>query len=105
MQSVCSEPFKLFGNGHTKEEPANNDSFELDLNNEMVYWKDSKGTTKSMIYNLQNGIVDNRRRMMFNTKHNIYRITMSNKTAVIEIMFKNNDQWYCLSYLCNIKTI
>jgi hypothetical protein len=103
--SQCSGIFELNGNGNTKLQIANNDSFKLDLKNNIVIWSDNKGTTKSKIYKLIEGTVHNHNRLMFITECNVYRITMThNHQAVIEIMFQENG-WYLVSYLCDFRYI
>ena len=103
--SECDNPkngLKLIGK--TKSEAAKGDSFFLDINKELFTWSDSKGTSKNKISNFQSRNTSLNTQYVFTTESNLVRITINpQKEAVIEIICSINEQWYCFSYLCNVR--
>ncbi len=87
--------------GTTNTTTANNDLFKLDIDSKKFYWKDNKGSNNQDIFGFKTKRSNLNTQFVFNTETNIIRIT-DNKIgqSVVEIFFKSNNDWYCLSYLC-----
>lgn len=100
--SECGNPKNGFIlTGKTVTHSANNDSFSLDLKNQLFCWTDNKGTSKNKIYNLKSKSSDLNTQYVFMTEYNLVRITTNHeKEAVIEIICSINNGWQCLSFLC-----
>ncbi|NEW84873.1 MAG: hypothetical protein GZ094_21235 [Mariniphaga sp.] len=103
--SECDNPkngFVLTGKTITKT--ANNDYFLLDTGKTIFMWNDNKGLSNHKIYNFQSKTSNINVQCVFFTEHNLIRITSNQQNeAVIEIVCQINNQWNCLSYLCDVR--
>ncbi len=102
--SDCANPKEGFIlTGSTISKNANNDSFFLNIDNDSFAWTDNKGTSNNKIYNFKSKSTALNTQYVFATESNLIRITTNHqKEAVIEIICLLNNQWKCLSFLCNV---
>lgn len=101
---LTSSGFQL--NGSTITKTSNNDKFTLNTELKKFYWSDNKGSTNQEIYELKSKVTSLNTQYVFNTVTNIIRITTnSSMQAIVEIFMKQNGEWLCLSYLCNVYEI